>query len=151
MRWAAEPGSLDGMTPEPFQPTIRTQSDLESAWRHLVGPCSSRSRSVWLMTIEADDQPIPRLTEFAEVDELPAPAFLDAVTAVLREVFAEVPAERLAFLVSRPGHDGVRPEDRAWAAALYELARRLGLPSEVVHLATAGGVLPVPLDELMAG
>lgn len=132
----------------PFRPTLRTQADLEAAWAHLIGTGGFRHRSVWMLAIEADDRPFPHVTEFAEVDDLPTTSFLDAFTEVLDRLFADLPARRLAFLVSRPGVDGVRPSDRAWAATLYEVGRRVRLPCEVVHLATDATVLPLPLDEL---
>ncbi len=138
-----------------FRPILRTQADLEAAWRHLVGPSGHERRSLWLMIIEDDGRPVPHLSEFAELDELPDPGFVSALADVLREVLTGEELRelfgvgcRLAFLVSRPGHDGVRREDRAWAAVAMDLARGLGLPCEVVHLATDGGVTPVPLDEL---
>ena len=131
-----------------YRPIIRTQADLDAAWRHLIGAFAFDGRSVWMMTIEADQRPIPHVTEFSELDELPGATFLRQLTGLLRRVFDEVPPDRLAFLVSRPGVDGVRPADRAWALALHQLARDLSLGCDVVHLATDLDVVPLPLDEL---
>jgi hypothetical protein len=131
-----------------YRPILRTQADLDAAWRHLIGALTFDARSVWLMTIEADQRPFPHLTEFSGLDDLPRAAFLRQLTGLLRRIFEEFPPDRLAFLVSRPGDDGVRPADRAWALALHQLARDLSLACDVVHLATDCGVVPVPLDEL---
>jgi hypothetical protein len=131
-----------------YRPLLRTQADLEEAWRHLTGALALDGRSVWLMTIEPDQRPFPHLTEFSGLDETPEVAFLRHLAALLRPVFEELPPDRIAFLVSRPGADGVGPADRAWARALHGLARDLSLRCEVVHLATDIGFIPLPLDEL---
>jgi len=131
-----------------YRPILRTQADLDAAWRHLIGAFTFEGRSIWLMTIEADQRPFPHLTEFSGLDELPGTRFLRQLAGVLRRVFEEIPPDRLAFLISRPGADGVRPADRAWALALHELARDLSLGSDVVHLATDRDIVPLPLDAL---
>lgn len=135
-----------------FRPTIRTQADLESAWRHLMNPLGFASRKVWIMLIDDTGTPVPHLVEIADLDDLPDATGLQNGAEFLRLLVDEVgvPAVRVAFLIARPGHDGVRPTDRDWAVSLYELARRAGVRCEPVHLATDARVVPIPLDELDA-
>ena len=57
---------------------------------------------------------------------------------------------RVAFLRSRPGGGGPDARDRAWARSLTAACRRVGLPCEVVHLATDHDVRPLPGDDLLA-
>jgi len=132
----------------PFRPVLRTQVQLEAAWRHLMGPHSYSGRSVWLMMITSDDRPLPHLAEFAELPEVPDDALVDGLTSVLAATVEEARPVRLAFLLSRPGLDGVRPADRAWARAVLDVAAALGIRGDVAHLATERGVMALPMDDL---
>lgn len=138
------------MTREPFAPTIRTQAELQDVWRHFMGPSGFGSASLWMMLV-LDDRPLPQLTEVTDADAPPDEQDLDGLVRLLQMLEEEVaPGARFAFLRSRPGTDAVTEEDRAWAAALYDAARRAAVPCEVVHLATRGAVRPIPHDELGA-
>lgn len=135
------------MTKTPFTTLIRSQSDLEVAWRHLMGPWGFGGHSVWLMLI-SDDRPLPALTELTESEMPPDDLVLSGLVELLRRLEAEVvPGVRFAFLRSRPGVDAVTGPDRAWAATLYAACRRAGVACEVVHLATKGSVRPIPPDD----
>jgi hypothetical protein len=135
------------MTREPFAPTVRSQTDLEAAWRHLMGPWSFGGQSVWMMLI-VDDVPLPQLTEITEADE-PDELFHTNFPTVLRMLESDVvPGARFAFLLSRPGSGFITALDRRWASALYDAARAADVPCAVVHLATQGAIRPIPPDEL---
>jgi hypothetical protein len=135
-----------------FRPTIRTQADLESAWRHLMSPLGFAGRKVWIMLIDDAGSPVPQLIEITDLDDVPDDTAQQNAAEFLRLLVDEVgvPGVRVAFLVSRPGHDGVRPSDRDWAGSLHDLARRAGVRCEPVHLANDARVVPIPLDELDA-
>lgn len=138
------------MTTHPFAPTIRTQTDLESAWRHLMGPWGFAGSSVWMMLV-VDDLPLPQLTEITESEEPPDGEMVEAFADLVRTLADGMPpGARFAFLRSRPGHGRLTDDDRAWAAALYDAALRAGVPCEVVHLATRGAVRPIARDDLDA-
>jgi len=116
-----------------------------------MGPYGFHRRSLWLMTIEDDGRPVPHLSEFTDLEELPDQHFVDAFADLLGGLLMEAFDGRqvqLAFLLSRPGHDDPREGDLAWAAVLHDVARGLGKACEVVHLATDAGVLPLPLDAI---
>lgn len=137
------------MTDSPFRPVIRTQSDLQQAWRRLMGPWSFSGPSIWMMLIE-DDAPIPQITEISEATDPFVPGdgmegFVDLLRLLADEV---APGARFAFLRSRPGQGFLTGEDRAWAQALYAAARRADVPCEMVHLATRGAISPIPWDEV---
>ncbi|MDT0185313.1 hypothetical protein Q9S36_34525 [Microbacterium sp. ARD31] len=135
------------MTRERFEPTIRSQADLEDAWRRLIGPSSFGGRSVWMMLI-VDDVPLLQLTEITEADE-PDVRVTANLATLLRMLQDDVaPGARFAFLLSRPGSGFVTALDRRWASALYDAARAAAVPCEVVHLATKGVIRPIPPDEL---
>lgn len=134
-----------------YCPTIRTQADLEQTWRHLMEPLGFGGHSLWFMFIGADDRPYPGLTEVTDSEEVPAPDELAALGEWLASLLPEVtPGGRIAFLLSRPGRDGVTARDRSFAAALYSATRGAGVATDVVHLATDVAVLPLPMDEALS-
>jgi hypothetical protein len=134
-----------------YCPVIRTQSDLERTWRHLMEPLGFRGHSLWFMLIGPDDHPLPGLTEIEDSEEVPAPDELATLGEMLSTLLAAIaPGGRVAFLLSRPGRDGVTTRDRDWASALYSALPAAGVPTEVVHLATDLSVQPLPMDDLRA-
>lgn len=140
--------SLVAMTQTPFSPIIHTQSDLEYAWRRLMGPWAFGGHSVWIMFI-VENRPIPQLTEITEALDSPSPESLGGLTEVLRRLAEDVTrGARVAFLRSRPGSDLVTADDRAWAEGLYAAAHRAEVPCEVIHLGTRGAIRALPADEL---
>lgn len=130
-----------------FSPPIHTQSDLQSAWRHLMGPWSFGGHSIWVMFI-VDDRPVPHLTEITGATDPDRECF-QGLAEVLHGLASDVMRDaRVAFLRTRPGRDRVSAEDRAWAEGLYSAARTAGVACEVVHLGTRGTIRPLPPDEL---
>jgi hypothetical protein len=135
---------------QPFRPLIRTQADLEQAWRHLMEPLGFSRHSVWMMLVDGDDRPIPQITEIDGADEPPEPEEVDGLAEVLRRLRRDVaPHARFAFLRTRPGGGGINPDDRGWAQALYDAARLARVPIEVVHLANNIELVPIPMDDLL--
>ncbi|ABL83219.1 MULTISPECIES: hypothetical protein [unclassified Nocardioides] len=137
------------MNDHAYRPIIRSQADLETVWRHLMQPLGFATGSVWMLRLEADGRAVPRLMEIADAElaadprEEPEP-----FAALLADLDSVEPGGSYAFLRSRPGRDGIRPEDRAWAGFLYAAGRLAGVRLEVVHLATDADVVPLPLDEV---
>jgi hypothetical protein len=134
-----------------FCPTIRTQSDLERAWRRLMEPLGFGGHSLWFMLIDPDDTPLPGLTQIEDADEVPAPDELEALGEMLASLLeAAVPGGRVAFLLTRPGRDGPTARDREWAAELYAAIPAAGVPTEVIHLATDVALVPLPMDDTLS-
>ncbi|WP_148616069.1 hypothetical protein [Nocardioides rubriscoriae] len=134
---------------EPFNPTIRTQADLERAWRTLMEPLGFSHSRVWMMLLDADDHPLPQLTEVEDWDRPPEPAQLEGFAELTRALLEHLaPGGRWAFLLARPGGAGVTALDRAWAHGLVTACRAAGVRTEVVHLATDVDLLPLPYDAL---
>jgi hypothetical protein len=131
-----------------FRPTIRGQQDLEDAWRYLMSPLGFSGTSLWFMLIDADDQPVPQVTQIDDAARAPTPAEIAGLADVIGELRDEhVPGGRVAFLRSRPGRPALTREDRAWARALYGIGQVSDLPVEVVHLACDVDVVPLPMDD----
>jgi hypothetical protein len=140
--------NTDKKTKQPYRPLIRTQAELELAWRHLMEPLGFAARSLWLMVIDDDDRPIPHLTELTDLTEMPDSRSAGDLAELVRIVSEALPQARLAFLLSRPDTGPPESPDRAWAAVLYDAARGAGAVCAVVHLATDDGVTPIPWDAL---
>lgn len=135
-----------------FRPTIRTQAELERAWRHLMSPLGWAEPALWLMVIGPDDTPVPHLQEITDFPGRPTAEDLEQLgefLAMVRDVF-EVPEARFAFLRARPGMDDVGPDDVAWARGLLAACRSQGIDCAPVHLATDVDIRPVPLDAAAA-
>lgn len=130
-----------------YDPVITCQADLESAWRHLMGPLGFSRPSLWFLAVAPDGRIDRRIVQIEECDEVPTPeqmlALVSGVGTVVDDV---VPGARIAFLRSRPGRQGVDADDRAWAAGLYGAARAVGASLQVVHLATDHELVPLPAD-----
>jgi hypothetical protein len=134
-----------------FDPIIRSQSDLHDAWSTLMGPLGFSGHSIWLMLIQADDRPLPHLTQIEEAKRLPTREENGHLAETLQMLVSEVvPGGRVAFLRSRPGGGGLTLEDKAWAQSLYDAARLAGVPAEVVHRACDVDLVPVPMDDALA-
>ncbi len=138
------------MSETPYAPVIRTQSDLEEAWRHVMEPLGFSGHSLWLMFIQADRTPLPHLSQIEETVTPPTDVeqsrfigFLKCLAPEMRE------GERLVFLRSRPGRGGPGPDDLAWARSLYDACRAADVETDVVHLATDDALVPLPMDEVL--
>jgi hypothetical protein len=140
--------NTDKKTRQPYRPLIRSQAELEGAWRHLMEPLGFTGRSLWLMVIDDDDRPIPHLTQLTDLSDLPGTRSAGDVAELVRIVSEALPRARLAFLLSRPDTGPPESPDQAWAAVLYDAARGAGAACEVVHLATDDAVMPIPWDGL---
>ena len=132
-----------------YRPTIRTQRDLETVWRTLMGPLGFSSQSLWLLLIGQDDAPIPMLPRIEDLKQPPDAEETERLAGFLQTIVeaAGVPDARVAVLRSRPGRHGPDAADRRWADAVYAAARIAGVRCEPVHLATDADVLPLPRDD----
>lgn len=135
------------MTKPSFDPVVRTQSDVEQMWRHLISPLGFSGHSIWMVVIE-DDRPLRQVLEISESVEPPEGEDVAAFGRLLGRLAS--PGSRFAFLRSRPGVGGPDAVDRAWARVLYDACRAAGAAAEVVHLAHDQDILPIPLDDLLA-
>lgn len=135
---------------QPFAPVLRTQADVEHAWRTLIKPLGWRDRRLWFMLVGADGVPLPLMSEVEDVpDHFDEQAAGNAVW-LWRSLLDEfAPEGRVALLLCRPGSGGPTPEDRALASTLYDMCRSGGVPTEVVHLATDVAFHPLPADEVL--
>jgi hypothetical protein len=133
---------------EAFDITVRSQADLERTWRILMEPLGFSGHSLWLMFIDADDHPLPQITEIAEMPERIDAAGLAGFSDFLEHLRREYAVDRVAALLTRPGAGGLTAADRESARHVHDACRRSGMATEVVHVATDTVLAPVPLDDL---
>lgn len=139
----------DDDRPAPHRPSIRTQADLEATWRRLMEPLGFSRHSLWLMLLDADGRPVPQLVEIDDAHRAPGEEDLDGFAHFVLDLVTDlVPGGRLAALRSRPGVGGPDADDLGWARVLVGACRRVGVATEVVHLATDVDLLPLPYDVL---
>ena len=50
-----------------LQPPVLTDLDLERLWRAVLEPLGFSTRRLWVMMIDADNRPVPQLTEIDDV------------------------------------------------------------------------------------
>src|SRR3954452_14610721 len=96
----ADRGKVGSMNDAPFRPIVRTQSDVEQMWRHLIQPLGFSGCSLWMVVIAAAG-PGPQIMELAELPLTPEDGDAEAISGVLTRLAAE--GTRFAFLRSRPG------------------------------------------------
>ena len=70
-----------------YRPVVRSQSDLEAVWKHLMGLQTSDrgfgGHSLWLVVIDADDRPFPQITEITEAVEPPDDEMISSIATFL--------------------------------------------------------------------
>ncbi|MFN8188989.1 MAG: hypothetical protein U0R78_00900 [Nocardioidaceae bacterium] len=135
-----------------FRPVISSQADLEAAWRFLMKPLGFSGESLWFMLVEPDGTVVPSITQLEDAAEPPDDDVLLSLTTHLSTMIDDLDLRgaRVAFRRSRPGGGGPDARDRAWARSITSACRLVGLPCEVVHLATDHDVHPLPGDDLVA-
>lgn len=135
----------------PFAPVLRTQADVEQAWRTLVSPLGWDERRLWFMLVGADGVPLPIMSEVGPFPDLVDDEAASDAAWLWRTLLDEFePDGRVALLLCRPGAGGATGDDRAMAATLYDACRARGVPTEVLHLATDVTFHPLPADEVMS-
>lgn len=136
--------------PERFAPTLQSQADVELMWRTLMTPLGWSSRTLWFVLVSRDDRPVPQVYEIPDLPERIEPEGHAQAAALWRGLLAEVlPGGRVALLLARPGGGGPGPLDRAIAEGTYAACRAVGVPLEVMHLATDDDIWPLPADEVL--
>ena len=110
----------------PYAPVLRTQADVEAAWRHLINPLGWPEPRLWFMLVDPDGVPFPQL---CQIEGLPV-EIADEGAANL--------ATMLPYSEASENSDTPMPATCAVAA----------VPVDVIHLATDQDFWPVPLDAL---
>lgn len=135
----------------PFRPLIRTRTDLQRVWRHLLSRRRPDGCSLWVLLIEPDDRPLLQVSEITDVVAPPTPVEMARLTGRLAELGSGLTdGGRLAVLRIRPGAGGPTADDLGWASSLYVACWAASIACEVVHLATDETILPVPMDAVIA-
>ena len=131
--------------------TVRSQRDLHRMWELLMEPLGFSGTSLWVTFIDADGRPLRHLLEIAESEVLPSPAEVANLYEVLELVCEDLPeGTSVAFLLSRPGREGVTAFDRDFASRLMAGARACRLAGHPTHRANDIGIVVLAPDDLAA-
>jgi hypothetical protein len=143
---------MDDHTPSELdQLAIRSQRDLQRMWELVMQPLGFRATSLWVTFIGSDDRPTRFLIEIAETDRVPDPREVANLYDVLRQLVDEDSDDlTVAFLITRPGRDGISSFDRQLALRLMAGSRAAGLPIHPIHVADDVAVHAVTPDDLAA-
>jgi hypothetical protein len=131
-------------------PPVRTQADLHRLWRALMGPLGFGGRSLWLLLLEEAGQPTPHLVQIEDMPASPDQHMRDNLAHFVSDLIRELGPSQMAFLLSRPGRDGITDGDRAWAECLQDVLRREALPGWPVHRANDRELVVIAPDDLAA-
>ena len=131
-------------------PPVRTQADLHRLWRALMGPLGFGGRSLWMLLLERDGQPTKHLVQIDDMPAAPDEIMQDQLAHFLSDLLQELGPCQVAFLLSRPGRDGLTEGDRAWASVLDGVVRREGLRVWPVHRANDRELVVIAPDDLAA-
>ena len=135
------------LLPPDEMPAMTSPAAVHGQWRALMGPLGFDRSSLWTQLIGPDR----RCVGLVEVDDLPRVPHRDEVADIVRHLAASGgPDTSLAFLLARPGVDGLRASDLAWARTLLAVCAELGLRCEPVHVACDAWLVPVTPDDLAA-
>ncbi len=130
---------------------VQSQRDLHRMWELLMEPLGFVGTSLWVTLIGDDGRPLRHLLEIAESEVPPEPEEVANLYEVLDLVCEELPAgTSVAFLLTRPGREGVTAFDRDFAARLLAGGRGSGLRGHPIHRANDVGIVVVAPDDLAA-
>ena len=141
---------IPALTNPENMPPVRTQADLHRLWRALMGPLGFGGRTLWLLLLEEDGQPTKHLVQIEDLPRSPDASERDNFAHFVGDLYRELGPCQLAFLLSRPGRDGLTDGDRGWASLLDGILRREGLPCWPMHRANDRELVVVAPDDLAA-
>lgn len=124
---------------KPADTFVRTDADLLTTWRNLMGPFGFSKRSLWLIFIEEDGRLSPVILPIDGIPAEPDKQLLRNVGRVARETIQRELPVSVAFLLSRPGPAAIQDTDRRWAAQLAAAVDRQIAPWPL-YLATNDGI-----------
>jgi hypothetical protein len=132
-------------------PPVRTVPDLVRLWQALKGPCTFAGPQVWCVVLGPAGEWTSIMLKIDDCPDRPQPQQVDNLLGVLTSVVLDsVPGGSVALMFARPGGDGLRADDRLWARALDDAARRAPIDVWPVFLAHDEGVRIAAPDDLVA-
>lgn len=141
--WDEDMTELDRMGP------VLTADDLTHRWKVVLGQEPFDIRSIWVLFFAEDGIQLPVVVPMddvpVQVDQLLADRLLGTMHQALR---GHAPGGSLALAIARPGPGLMQGSDIAWFCALTAAADALGVTMRPVHLATAGRVRTMVLDDV---
>lgn len=129
---------------ETFKLPFDTTEQLRQRWRALMGPLGFSESRLWV-GIADGDRMAPGVLPYLVLPTVPSARLIDLFMPQLLEATDGVTRLSLAFLLSRPGSDGITPRDLGWARLLVDAAGRLGVPIHPTHRANDVSLVTIPV------
>jgi hypothetical protein len=121
---------------------VRTAPELEQLWRALLEPLG-------LQLLAEDGLPAPQIIQIDDVPLEPDDRACRSLMGICSQVLEEnAPGGSVAILLSRPGRDGMRDDDRRWARHLTAAGADASVDLWPVHLANDSRLLVFAPDDL---
>lgn len=123
--------STDAPPIETATDPVHSPDDLRQRWLALMSPLGFGDRTLWMAFLTSDRRmhkvltPLPARTRR---DREHVPAVLAELPAALEDWLGE--GATVAFLLTRPGRDGISDDDRDWAALVSDAAAAHRVPLE---------------------
>jgi hypothetical protein len=129
---------------------VRTDRDLDRIWRALMGPLGFRTRRLWILLLDADDRPVPQVTQIDDIPyEIDARLCEPVMHMCLHLLESIVPGGSVAILFSRPGQNSMSQGDRELARALHTAASDTDVALRPTHFANDVVLSVFALDDLL--
>lgn len=128
----------------------RTDLELDRFWRAVMGPLGFTTRRLWIVLLDADDRPVPQITEIDDVPDEVEPETCVSLMYVCDDLLSTlVPGGSVALLFSRPGRQPMGPGDREIARELATAAASVGVPLRPTHFANDVVLSVFAADDLL--
>ena len=116
---------------------------LRQRWRALMGPLGFSEPCLWIAFID-DARLVPGALPRMTLPTVPDAHLIDTLVTQLRTVTDDGHLS-LAFLLTRPGRDGITARDLGWCRLLVSAAQRFGVPILPIHRANDVALLTMPI------
>lgn len=145
-RSSDEPGDATEPIPdiETFKLPFDTTEQLRQRWRALMGPLGFSEARLWVGIVDGDRM-APGVLPYLVLPTVPSARVIDLFLPQLLEATDGVAHLSLAFLLSRPGSDGITPRDLGWARLIADTAGRLGISVHPTHRANDVSLVTIPV------
>ena len=116
--------------------------DLRQRWRALMGPLGFSERILWFIFTE-DSRMLPTACQL-ELPDRPDAFLADVFLMRLHDLAAEDLPLSVAFLLSRPGRNGITADDVEWTSLLTAAAARHRVSIHPIHRANDLTLVTMP-------
>ncbi|MDL9936449.1 hypothetical protein QSJ18_06820, partial [Gordonia sp. ABSL1-1] len=135
-----DPSREHNAATEPFV----TDDQLRQRWRSLVGQPHFADHELWFVFVEDGKRQMLPLLNRIGLPIRPERGVVELLMTRLSEISIDGPDVSVAFLLTRPGTDGLSDTDLTWARIFGDAADRHGVAIHPIHRANKADLVRVP-------